>query len=444
MPSQTVLCTKKMKGKPGLYLLVIIFLTGLWACTKEAQYIETVSPAENPYLVQVDTITGSFVTFRPDSFLTSSASYGVAGYAKDPLLGSVYAAHYFRYNLPTWEDIPNTAVFDSLELVLKLNHVYTGDSTVPIRLLVDRLSQAITNEKGAFYNISKVEANGGTLGVFDAVVRPKATDSIRILLSPAFGQELFGHLRNRSGVVSTADKFNEYFKGLRVSGDSTRDAMLLQFKDSIKLNVHYTVKAVFNQAKTISFSKAGSPNKFNQIRQNYTGTRWADLNTKLEISADKTDNLYAVREFNRVRTQITFPYIKNVLQAADYVKVMGATLELKPMGSSMENFPLPNRLQLYQQLEDGTLAGPMSNSTGAAMGGDLYIDKVYGKDTRYTYDVSNYILAQLAANNFTATKLVVTGMGGDTTLTRLVGNSTTASDLRSRLVLTLLVYKKQS
>ncbi|MFT4024813.1 MAG: DUF4270 family protein [Flavihumibacter sp.] len=421
-----------------------VFLAGLWACTKETQYIETVSPVDNPYLVQVDTISGSFSTFRPDSFLTSSASYGIAGYIKDPLLGTVYAAHHFRYTLPTWDDIPNNTAFDSLELVLKLNHVFTGDTSVPLRLTVDRLSQALTNEKSTFYNNSNIAADGGRLGEFNALVRPRATDSIRILLSPAFGEELFKLMRTRGSAVSTADKFTEYFKGLRIAGDSTQPSMLLQFKDSVALRLHYHKNDVVNQKEVITFNKAGSPNKFNRIVQRFAGTQWAALDSRLEVNAANSNNLFAIEEFNRIRTQIVFPYIKNVLQASDYVKVMGATLEIRPMSGSTEKFPLANSLQLYQQREDGALAGPMTNSEGTAMNGSLFIDNIYGKDTRYTFDVSNYILAQMSADNFTATRLVMAGVGGDSTLTRVVGNTTAASNLRSRLILTLLVYKKQS
>ncbi len=433
-----------MKGKTGLYVCVALFLAGLWACTKEAQYIETVSPVENPYLIQVDSVTGSFVTFRPDSFLTSSSSYAIAGAAKDPLLGSVYAAHYLRYVLPTWDDISNNTAFDSLELVLKLNHAFTGDTSLPLHLTVDRLSAGLTNEKGAFYNTSVVAANGGLLGEFNAVVRPLSTDSIRILLNPSFGDELFRLLRSRGDAVSTSDKFTEYFKGLRIAGDSTRPSVLLQFTDSVKLNLHYHVNDVVNRPQVIAFNKAAAPNKFNQVVQRFSGTPWATLDRQLEVDGNTTGNLFAVEDFNRLRTQIVFPGIKNILQASDYVKVMGATLELRPNAASMEKYPLPRTLQLYQQLEDGTLAGPMTASDGKAMNGSLLIDQVYGKDTRYTFDVSAYILAQLTASNFTATRLVLTGAGGDSTLTRLVGNTASAASLRSRLILTLLVYKKQS
>lgn len=433
-----------MKPISRIYCLLFLFFIIIMACTKRSQYIDTISPAENPYLLQLDSFSGNFTSFRADSFVTSSAATGLAGFCRDPLLGTIWAAHYWRYQLPEWTDIANNTAFDSLELVLKLNHAYTGDSLAAINLSVDRLSQSISNDQNIFYNTTAFSSAAGRLGDYSQVIRPLTTDSIRILLSPLFGAELFNHLKARNDVVGTEDKFNEYFKGLRLSGDSSQPAMLLQFKDSISMHLHYHENAIVNLKKTITFNKAGSPYRFNQVRQNFSGTAWAGLNAGSEIATTLTGNQFALEEFYRLRTRISFPDIKSVLQASDYVKVMAASLEIKPATDAGHNFPLPPGLQLFLQKEDGTLEGPLTGIDGNAQNGGLFIDAIYGKDTRYLFDISDYILSELSADNFTSTKLVLAGNGTDSSLNRLVANTTAASNLRSRLILTVLVYKKQS
>lgn len=410
-------------------------------CSKEAQYIETVSPSDNPYLVQVDTFTATIVTSRPDSFITSSMPYAMIGYQVDPLMGSVYAEHALRYTLPNWEEISNKAAFDSLELVLKLNHAYAGDSSLPFRLRVDRLSQPLTNEKNQFYNNSTIAAEGGALGTFTQVLRPRATDSIRLLLSPAFGNELFQLLRSHGDAVTTVSKFQEYFRGLKLSSDSNTAGILLQFKDSIELRLHYHEPDVVNRPKTIVFQRDAAPHHFNFIRSNYSGTLLEPLNSGLEIGTTSTDNRFYLRESARLRARFNFPALKSVLQAAEFVRLMGAELEIRPVYNSAGIYPLPPTLRLYQQKTDGTLEGPLA-SNGTAQNGNLQTDDVYGKDTRYVFDVSSYIAGELAADNYSATQLVLQGGGGDSTLHRLVAGGTAATEYRSRLILSLLVYKK--
>ncbi|WP_169749183.1 DUF4270 family protein [Flavihumibacter petaseus] len=427
-------------SKVVVVVMTAVIVTAMAACSKTSQYIDTIAPSDNPYLIQVDTFGGAFTTLRVDSFVTSSQPYAAAGYLKDAVTGSVFAAHYFRYTLPVWEDIPNTAVFDSLELILKLTHSWSGDSTQPYRLRVDRLSQAITNDKNLFYNSSSL-ATAEMLGSFSEVIRPVATDTLHIRLSQSWGNELYELLRERGATVISLDKFQDYFKGLKLSGDSSASNMVLQFKDSITMRLHYHERNVVNISRTIDFQKDYSPHRFNQIKQNFAGTAIDVMNKQLEVRSNDTRNQFFLFEANRVRATLKFPDIKQLLQAASFVKVMGAELELRPALNSFTSYPLPPKVVLYEQKEDGTLNGPLSTTAGVQYG-SLFIDNVYGKDTRYTYDITSYITSALTADDYSASKLVIAGEGGDSTLHRLVAGDLLAAENRSRLVLSLLVYHK--
>jgi hypothetical protein len=59
------------------------------------------------------------------------------------------------------------------------------------------------------------------------------------------------------------------------------------------------------------------------------------------------------------------------------------------------------------------------------------------------FDVTNYVLQEIGADNYSSQKLVMAIGGGDSTLSRFTGNTTAAPSLRSRLIVSMLVYKTQ-
>lgn len=426
--------------KPVLILLCTCFA---FSCTKKAQFIETVSPTENPYLVQVDTFSGNFIITREDSFPTSSATYGLVGYHRDPDLGTTYAEHYSRFDLPTLPELDNTMKFDSLEMIIKLNHQYYGDTLTPMQLYIRQLTEPIYRENNTFYNTSRFAASATSLGVFKGTIRPQGEDSIRVMLDPQFGEELFSLIKSKATQVSSNDRFQEFFQGIRMSADSNQTKYLLGMKDTLKMVLHYHEDVGNINLKTINFISTGTPYRFNYIARNYGNSPLAPLNTAKELNASNTNNRFFLQEFTYLRTRIEFPSLKDILKLSDYVKILNAQLEVKPDNTTPAIYPLPASLNCYLRRSDQTLSGALANADGSTQDGSLYLDQLYGTGTHYVFDVTSYLLSQINADNYNAQQLVLAGTSDNNNLRRLSGNAIGAANLRSRLIVSMLIYKNQ-
>lgn len=423
--------------------LVALFFCGMVACSKQAQYISTVTPGENPYIIQVDSFQGNFVVFRTDSFLTSSDTFALIGHHRDTLFGSTSCAQYARFEWPGLADIPNSAKYDSIELILQNNYNAYGDSTAPMQFYVARLFAPISNETNQFYNTMKPATYPGIVGAASLRLRPHADDSIRIRIAEDLGLELFNNIRSKADVVSSTDKFQEYFKGLKLYTDQEVTSQVASFKRSIILRIHYHEDDGNITAKQIDIKSSGSTFQFNGIDKEYTGSALAAMQSAREVNSAALGNRFFVQEMMRIRTRIDFPGIRDVLTNSDYVKVLNAQLELKPVGSSWVQYPVPNQMNIYTRKIDQSLSAALINGEGQSQTGSLSIDNLYGTDTRYLYDVTDYINSELSATAFTTEQLVLIPSGTQGLMSRLAGNTTQSTEQRTRLIISLLVYKNQ-
>ncbi|MBZ5855636.1 DUF4270 family protein [Flavihumibacter profundi] len=413
------------------------------SCTKQAQYIETVTPSENPYLIQVDTFGGNFVVFREDSFVTSSDNYALVGIHSDPLFGKTSCEHYVRFERPVIPDLTNTSKFDSLELILKLSHGYYGDTLSSIALTVNRLAQSINNDNSVFYNTSSFSAYPVKMGAEVVKVRPIADDSIRLLLDPQFGLELFELIRDKSSQVTNTDQFLEYFKGIKISTEPASTNVIVGLQNKMQIRLHYHDDDGSIEQREIDLSSSSSPYQFNYIKKDFSGSPLSGLVKSNELNSSALNNQLYLQELTHLRTRIIFPQIKEILSLANFVKVLNAQLEIKPDNASWVKYPLPQKLNVYLQNYDKTYSGGLTDATGGFQDGSLSIDQLYGLDTRYVFDVTNYVVRELTTNSYTSQNLVLAGSSGDSTFQRLVANTTASAKLRSRLILSLLIYQNQ-
>lgn len=426
------------------WLVVFFGSLMLIACNKEVAYIGSTSPSNNPYLLELDTFDAQAVIYRPDSFVTAGKGSMFAGIQKDPDLGVMKMTPYFRMSLPsTTPPLDNNSYYDSITLTIKPNKTYYGDTNSVFKISVDRLSDEMTNSNGdIFYNTSSFNVYPQSLGTAAVKFRPNAGDSILVKMDDKFGSTLFNLLKTKALNIIDTGLFKVFLKGIRLTSDPSNNVIYsLPVSDSnIQMQIHYHQDVGTPIAKLINFGLSKTTNYcFTNVTADRSNTKLYQLNTQIETPA--TDILVN-DEMTQLRTRLFFPGVGNVQKLANYARILRAILEIKPVASRNSSFyPLPPALNLYTYDIAGVLNGPLLiPGTSTTQNGSLVVDNVFGRDTKYTFDITDYINTQLTATTYTAKQLVIMTPGIQTKLTNLVAGMPVNSAYRTRLILSVILY----
>lgn len=392
-------------------LLTVFFFI---SCTKpDINFGESYLDNGFTNIVYADSATPAISTIFIDSFVTSATSKAVAGTYSDPYFGTVSAQSYFPLSPPVFSDIYGLSVYDSIELILKLNKSYYGDTTKPIQIYVHELDQTIqyAENKTSLYNLNSFTIKQVPLGTKIVSVRPSVNDTVSIRLSDALGIDLLEKFRKGDGNVTSSAAFLNYFKGVRVS--ASNPAYILGFSDSVIMRLHYHDPGVFVESKNIDFNISDFRLQFNQINIDRSTTLLKNLNaSNTELLSSATNNMSFLQSATGSLIKISFPYIHDFFQIRQFVKVVRAQLVIKPVANSFNDFyPLPPQLRLSQTSLDNSFGSDITSistgTTAAVEYGNLNIDPLYGLNTSYTYDVTNYILAQMAVTGYNENGLLL-------------------------------------
>lgn len=355
-------------------------------------------------IVMVDSATLEITTNYVDSFITSGTGAVLVGNYKDPGFGNTTAHSFIQLGVPSGYSIPNGAVFDSLEVILTLNKTFYGDTLSPFSIAIHQLKEPIKlpNDQYSFYNRNKRDYDAVALGSKKLTIRPASTDTISIKISQALGQQLFDKMFRSEEALTNNSQFTDYFKGLAIV-DGGGNNLVVGFKDSMMMRLHYRSPGVINTDVSVDFSINENSLQFNNITADRTGTPIATLGpVKKQIASSETAHAGFGQYISGAMVKISFPYLRNLLQLNDFVKIIRADLVIKPVKNSFPGyFTLPPFLRLSatdQYNNPGTDLSAYSSTTAAnaIQYGNLHIDNLYGTETAYTYDITNYLQEQIA------------------------------------------------
>jgi hypothetical protein len=127
------------------------------------------------------------------------------------------------------------------------------------------------------------------------------------------------------------------------------------------------------------------------------------------LSSEATGNAGYLQSITGTAVKVSFPYIRNILQLPNFIKIAKAQLVLRPVpGTYSYAYPLPDSLRLSQtDVYNNSLGDIDGSSNPSALIGNLSVDYLYGQNTQYTFDITNYINAQLAISQNNANGLVI-------------------------------------
>jgi Domain of unknown function (DUF4270) len=421
-----------LSRRSSFYLLPILFLLVISACTKPQISFQSVYNGDNATnVVRVDTFAVQLSSVFLDSFITSGSSVQLLGRYIDPYFGTVNSRSFTDIGAPRpLPTLTTSSVYDSIQLILRINKNFYGDTTQVQRFLVSQLTQVMDFPalQNAFYNIDSIPYDPTILGYADVKINPTAGltsqrkgDSIKISMPYSMGQQLFGLMYRQPDTITNAAIFRGYFKGLTVYPDPNFPGAMYGFKDSIVLRIYYHEPGPVTNQLTADFDIINTTTQFNQISADRTGTPLQLLTqANPELSSRSTGNQAFFQPATAVYTKLLFPTITNLLTYQDYLAVMKATLIIKPVqGTYSPLYSLPPILNLTLTNQGNTLGPILPYGNGS-----LIIDYLYGTNTSYSYDITTYIqnaLTQGAENNAkNGLMLVAPSAASNTSFSRIV------------------------
>jgi hypothetical protein len=387
----------------SIYFIPVFFILVVAACTKPQIRFDNVYNGDNSTnVVSVDTFAVQLSTVFLDSFVTSGTRAQLLGRYIDPYFGTITSRSFSDIGTPfPLPLITNNSVYDSIQLIMRIDRTFYGDTSQFQRFLVSQLTQVMTfpPNQTAYFNNSFIPYDPQVLGSADVRIRPTAGltsqnngDSIKITMPNSMGQALFGLLYRRPDTITDSRIFQAYFKGLTVYPDDNLPGAMYGFKDSLTLRIYYHEPGVVIVQKTTDFGIVNQFTQFNRITADRTGTPTAPLNAlNPELPSTSSGNQVYLQPITSLYTKLLFPTISNLLGYQDYLAVMKAVLIIKPVqGTYSPIYNLPPVVNLALTNEGNTIGAVLPFGNGS-----LNIDYLYGTNTSYSYDITSYIQGAL-------------------------------------------------
>ncbi len=406
----------------------------------------------DPDIVFLNSYKVDIATFKTDSFVTSSNEVLSLGYHYDSVFGAVKAGSYVQLKLPATNPLSDQTLavtLDSLELIIKPTGDFYGDSSRSFKIQVHRLTQNIkdaTSSGDTYYNTTSFGYDPTTIGQQTVSLYGRSGTPVHIRLSNALGQELLTKFKDNHEDISSEERFINYFKGIYLTTDTVVTNSLAYFSapaDSILIRLNYHDNGLFPVKRYIDFSYTKAK-QFNNIAFRYVNPNFSIfINRKSQlIPSTSSGNQSYLNSNLGSYIKMSFPKILNLKELYPYIRVVKAELIIKPDVKSY-TFPyqLPQSLYLYTTDENNYPISPFyfGSDNSVRQQGNLYIDRLLGENTNYSYDISGYINNLIAEGQFSKSALLLTSSltGNDTGLQRLILNDQNTS--RSSVQLKLYV-----
>ena len=426
------ICSKTVMYKL-FYLLILSVIIS--SCNSDVDTGEFVVGADylalNNNVIQIDTATVELSTIRLDSLVTSSQSRILVGSYVDPIFGKIKSDSYFQLygnSYALYTDNADTEstnyVFDSIRMVMKLDKYYYGDTTKTYTFNIHKLTEQVKTslEDNTFHNDSKLSYQSAVLGSISFKPKPVSTDSISVVLSDDFGNELFQKIKKKE--IANSDEFVEYLKGFVVTADSDNSSSVLGFDLSSELRLYYS-KYLSNSETSfvLSFGVYDSSKQFNAITADRAGTVIEDLPIATsKLVSTKTANQSFIQSGSGVSCRIDFPNIKQLKYAFEKGAIVDAQLSIKPVNNTYSaRHSLPESLLVYIADDLNRIKGLLTNASGEPIYAVLNQSAdEFNESTAYTISIGSFLQSEMIKASDSRYSLILASPDVSKTVNRLV------------------------
>lgn len=408
-PILSISATATRMKRPIQYLILLLAGCLITACNKTVVNFGDQNLTDDPNIIYLDSFTLKLATYQADSFSTVSDSLFRVGRNADSLFGVYTAQSWFQVGIPAANPLSGctSCSFDSLVFMTRFQGAYYGDTTQPFKMELHRLTQQINTDYGSVgFNISHFDFDPTAMAsVTVSTPRPSLRQALVLRLPDDLGNDFFNKLKRNSDTISDQDKFVRFFKGLVLRGADESNKSVYYFNlynDSIPgtVRLYYRINGSAPQQNYVDFTLQPPAFQFNSFTYDKTGTPLAAFQPqkKQNITANLTGNKAFLHAGSGLYPRITLPDVFSLKELHPYIKIVKASLEITPPSNSYgltSMYLLPPTLGLYP-IDDANATGSgITLSDGSLQTGNLVIDYLYHKDTRYSYDLTAYINTML-------------------------------------------------
>lgn len=404
------------------------------------------------YNIFTNSCTVDLSTILLDSIETREDTICQFGHYQDTLWGEVsatYCAEYSKNSFSTSSG--HDYQFDSLVLRMIPSGHYWGDTLTPQYISVYRLKSPIVLDNDEdLYNTTIMATEDVPLTRFSYLPQPGRQREVTVRLPDAMGQQLFNDILTENDYLNSQENFKKTFPGLALVADLDGSCIsgFLVNDSSMSINLHY--RDISNQTteSKLPFS-VNSEYAYTSVRHNTTNTSLDSISGGIGnlVHASSMGYRAYLQGLTGYYNQIEFPDLNELQSAGEIVSIESATLYLYPLAHSYnEVSQLPEELRLYITDENNVLEDYVYGSDGVTVQtGNLTIDEMYGRETYYSFDMTQFIRNNFGTWGNKRQKLLMSLEEGEmaTTFNQVVFTNAPDKDRQCRLDIRIKIYNEQ-
>jgi hypothetical protein len=342
----------------------------------------------------IDTLSVSLSTMILDTVVTSNSGSLLVGNFRDGIFGEIASRSYFQIAIPDSFYVEENDVYDSLRLAILYNGYAFGDADRSQQITVHQLTENIELDENSIIT-SDVSFNYNPDPIGSVVHIPSQhseADTLFIRIDDRIGLDLFAKMKDNSEYLADDESFMNYFHGLVLMEDDGDEGSIIGFNTDVKLILYTSRTELAHENINYEFGIEDFTKQFNHIMHDFASTRLNVLDDqKNDLPSAKTDGLSFLQGGLGLVLKVEFPSLPEIL-LRERGKIVKAQLSISPLASSYSDFKLPSELAVYESDKLNSLldeAGEVALSV-------LTVDELYKEATVYLFDISNYLIEELA------------------------------------------------
>ncbi|MBN2348123.1 MAG: DUF4270 family protein [Bacteroidales bacterium] len=433
----------------------VIFFTGLiiiQSCGEQENTFTIGSTflEQNSRVVLIDTFRVELSTVQFDSIATSGTGVALCGRYSDNEFGIIECKSFFQIGIPSSSIIENNEVYDSVTIMLTFSGYTYGDTIPNQKIQVHQLTENIVaDNSGYLYNTSSVDYKEEPIGF--TVFKPWVNiyESIEFRIDDNLGLELFEMLKYNASQVSSNEAFTEYFKGLVITTDENDHGVIVGFnagEGAISLTLYSHIVKENLIENSYDFTLYNYYQQFNQINYDRSGTLLSDLTVQDDdIPSIETEDKTFIQSGTGLVTKIQFPTLGEFLLMENSA-MLKAELVIAPVINNYTRSILPDSVIIIRTDIINRTLSQLYNNEGEKVTGKFIQDDQYNEQTSYTFDITDFLQAELKDSYFDYSKGLLLAFPENTFISKLntlIIESDSKEFNAPRLKIQVLVYDEE-